>query len=63
MPLQKTSALVMALALGLITPASAEEWSGLHLTFGLRACPTKADPGFVERQATAKTLEAVRCFY
>jgi hypothetical protein len=28
-----------------------------------RACPTKVDSGFVERQATSKTLEAVRRFY
>lgn len=34
------SALAMALSLGLLAPAQAEEWTGLHLTFGISGSNT-----------------------
>lgn len=48
------SALAVALTLGLMTPADAEDWSGLHLTFGLSRASTDM---FQEVFVTSRTLE------
>mgnify|MGYP000072949578 FL=1 len=39
------SAMAAALVLGLIGPAVAEEWTGLHLTFGLNGSSTDLRTG------------------
>lgn len=39
----RVSALALALALGTITPAEAEDWTGAHLTFGVSGAVTNLD--------------------